>query len=146
MAEHWSIIIPLILGKGLLEERRSMIRTELGQILLEVSASPEFTNTSCHCVALQAFSWMKLLREQGLWPAKIVNVSISSAIKKAEVASNSVPSQHSTSCRYSESQNDNQQKERLAQKMDIIKNRGGLCLDCVRMGRNAGTKECRIKH
>lgn len=89
---------------------------------------------------------MKLLREQGLWPAKIVNVSISSAIKKAEVASNSVPSQHSTSCPYSGSQNDNQHKERLAQKMDIIKNRGGLCLDCVRMGRNAGTKECRIKH
>ena len=126
-----------------------MIRTELGQILLEVSASPQFMNTSCNCVALQAFYWIKLLRDQGLWPAKIVNVSISSAIKKAEVVSNSVPSQHSTqhstSCCYMNLQDDNKQ-ERLAHKMDIIKNRGGLCLDCVRMGRNADTKECRIKH
>lgn len=122
-----------------------MIRTELGQILLEVSGSPEYINKNCNCVVSQAFSWMELLREQGLWPAKIVKVSISSAIKKAEVVSNSVPSQHSTSC-YLKSHCNNKQKERLADGMDIIKNRGGLCVDCVRMGRNAGTKACRIKH
>ena len=122
-----------------------MIRTELGQILLDVSVSSDYINTNCNCAAPQAFSWMKLLREQGLWPAEIVNVSISSAIKKAEVVSNSVPSQHSTSC-YSKPHNNNKQKERLAHKMDIIKNRGGLCLDCVRMRRNVSTKECRIKH
>ena len=114
-----------------------MIRTELGQILLE------HIDRNCNCFDRQALSWMKLLREQGLWPAKIVNVSISSAIKKAEAVSNWVPSQHCTPCGLSGWP---KQKERLAYGMDIIKNRGGLCVDCVRTGRNASTEECRIKH
>jgi len=123
-----------------------MIRAELGQVLLEVSTSLGLMDKGCGCGVSQAvFSWMELLREQGLWPAKIVNVSISSAIKKVKAVSNSVPDQHGTSC-YSESHNNNKQRERLAYGMDKIKNRSGLCLDCVRMGRNAGTKECRIKH
>lgn len=146
MAEHLSIIIPLIPGKGLLEEHRSTIRMELGQILFEVLALPEDIRRICSCVSEQAFSWMKLLRKQGLWPAKIVNVSISSAIEKVGAVSNSFPSQHSDSCSYSGWHFDTKQKERLTHEMDIIKNRGGLCVDCVRMRRNVGNEECRIKH
>jgi hypothetical protein len=134
MAEHWSIGIPLIPGKGLLEEHRSMIRMELGQILLEVSALPEDIRRICSCVTSQAFSWMELLRKQGLWPAKIVNASISSAIKKVEAVSNSLPSQHSTSCGYSGRHFDSKQKERLTYEMDIIKNRGGLCVESSTKG------------
>ena len=119
---------------------------ELGQILLEVLTLPEDRCRICSCVAGQAFSWIELLRKQGLWPAKIVNVSISSAIKKVEAVSNSFPSQHSTSCGYSGRHFDGKQKERLTHETDIIKNRGGLCVDCVRMGRNVGSEECRIKH
>lgn len=145
MVEHWSVIIPLIPGKGLLEERRSMIRTELGQILLEVSTLQE-CGRNCNCVAPRAFSWMELVRKQGLWPAEIVKVPISSAIKKVEGVSNLVPSQHSTSCSYSSWPFDNKQKERLTPGINVIKNRGGLCVDCVRIGRNAGTDKCRIRH
>ena len=126
----------------LLEEQRSVARLKLAEILVD-GINYGGCCHKCGWNSKYAYAYLKLLEGKGLWPTRLLNIS--KAIDWAESLHDPVPEERSTSCSYEYKHQPPQYREDRRWKLDNMMGCFGLCLYCVRSGRD-DPSYCRIKH
>lgn len=138
----------LMLGSGLLEERRSLLRTEIEQMLFRGATVCGSDNDKCSCAwsGRHSLAYMELLQERGLQPHDLHSMSLTQILDQIDKLDDpEISDCNQQTCRYRWHTNP---RYRVA-RSDVIKSvrdKEGLCIDCVQRGATATARNCRMKH
>jgi hypothetical protein len=88
----------------------------------------------CGWTSKYAYAYLKLLERKDLWPARLLDISISKAIELAETMPDPIPEEPSIVCTYEYKHAAPEYRQGRSGKLDIWNNDIGLCLHCVRSG------------
>lgn len=125
----------------MLEEQRSCARLKLAEILIAgINDGVGMCVHKCGWTSKYAYAYLKLLERKDLWPARLLNISISKAIDLAEIMPDPIPEEPSIACTYGYKHAAPEYREDRCRSLDILTSSSGLCLYCVRLG---STGSCR---
>ena len=88
----------------------------------------------CGWTSKYAYAYLKLLERRGLWPVRLLHISISKAIDLAEKMPDSIPEEPSIACTYEYKHAAPEYRKGRCWRLDMLNNSIGLCLHCVRSG------------
>lgn len=88
----------------------------------------------CGWTSKYAYAYLKLLEAKDLWPARLVNISISEAIELATNIPDPIPGEPSVACTYGYKHAAPEYRRDRSWSLDTLNNSLGLCLYCVRSG------------
>jgi hypothetical protein len=147
----------LIEHAGLLEERRTELRIRFEEIIMEGVWYTESDDDGwryygqdrihIHCDWENRYTraYIVLLRDADLFPFATSYMSISEAIDTLQSMGDvTIPDGDMDNCSHEHIRPD--YKEMRAENLDAFKNSIGLCLDCVKSGREKAVPDCRIQH
>jgi hypothetical protein len=138
----------LCLVIDLLEERRTKMRTELQQIILDgttTAGTNDTQNCSCGWSSQHGFAYMRLLMEEKLLPEHTLCSTISNVVKRFERMNDPTMPHEWVPCNYRWHTNPNYRSTR-SRKLDLFKKENGICIDCVQSSTATTEQNCRIRH
>jgi hypothetical protein len=130
----------------MLEEQRSLLRTEIEQLLVQGATSGS-DNGSCSCAwsSRHSLAYMELLKAKQLEPQHLHGMSLTQILDRVDKMSDPTVSHNTQPCGYRwHSQPAYRAIRSLA--IDSTKARDGLCIDCVKRSATAIARNCRMRH
>ncbi|KAF2801904.1 uncharacterized protein BDZ99DRAFT_504179 [Mytilinidion resinicola] len=131
-----------------LEERRSRMRVELQQILLDGergAGTDDDRRCSCSWSSRHSSAYMELLRTKRSGPLQTLDTTISEVLEKLENMDDPTISREWDPCDY-RWHTDPKFKRMRNWRLNDFKKSKGLCIDCVRSSTVAARQICRIEH
>ncbi|TEY61619.1 hypothetical protein BOTCAL_0166g00240 [Botryotinia calthae] len=117
----------------LLETQRSIARLRLSDILLTgINDEQAKCYQKCGRTCKYAYAYLQLLEKKRLWPARLLEISISEAIEVAQNMPDPVPEESSGLCSDARNHRSPEYRNDRFGKLEYLYEKIGLCLSCVR--------------
>ncbi|ATY59029.1 hypothetical protein A9K55_002237 [Cordyceps militaris] len=132
----------LLTERDFLEEQRNRARLELAEILIQGFNSGSCCHR-CGWSSKYAYAYLQSLEKANLWPTSIRNIS--KAIEQAGNMPQSIPTEPSVACQYERNHTVPQYNRDRGGRVELLMERIGLCLHCVRSG-STNSNYCERTH
>jgi hypothetical protein len=107
-----------------------------------------YVEQSCSCgwSTEHTYAYMSLLRIEELWPTDVLKLSISGVIQRMEEMSDPMPVEQNDLCDNARWHREPNYRQSRRRELNKLKDKIGLCLDCVQSGSDVASQGCRIEH